>query len=183
MLTKKLFYLTVRICTAKINSRCEHSEVFQSAKIFTSPYTASQCVCVCVRRLMMLNYTKKVCSSVLLGEPATLFLFHKWRLFVFAISLSHFIHPFLLLLFIFLTSSYCYFINDPLLFSISLSHSSTPSFLRSLLLLALHSKLSRVANHYPQSQALNQRIFTLSVMRSPSLTLSLSHPVCVYLPG
>lgn len=47
----------------------------------------------------------------------------------------------------------------PLLFSASLSHFSVPFFLCSLLLVAHHSKLSRVGNYYPQSQALNQRIF------------------------
>lgn len=66
-----------------------------------------------------------------------------------------------------------------LLFSISLSHSSSPFFLCSLLLLAQHSKLSRVANHYPQSQALNQRIFTLSIMCSPSHSVSFSPSRCL----
>lgn len=47
----------------------------------------------------------------------------------------------------------------PLLFSASLSHFSVPFSLCSLLLVAHHSKLSRVGNYYPQSQALNQRIF------------------------
>lgn len=80
-------------------------------------------------------------------------------------------------------ASRCYFINDPLLFSISLSHFSTPFFFFKppppsfpppplpLSLLALHSGVSRAANHYPQSQAPNLFIFyTLTLSLKTSLS-------------
>lgn len=87
-----------------------------------------------------------------------------------AVSLSYFIYLFLFASLLFLSPApphllhlphliLLLFHKWPLLFSISLRHSSTPFFPCSLLLLALHSQLSRVANHYPQSLALNLRIF------------------------
>lgn len=146
------------------------------------------CVWVCVKTNNAKLHLKEASCSVLLGVTATLFLFHHFPYNLFfrlhpCISallpppslsppphLPHLSHLVLLL-----------FHKWPLLFSISLSYSSTSFFpLLFLLLLALHSKLSRVADHYPQSQALNQRIFTLSIMCSPSLSLSL--PVDVSLP-
>lgn len=79
----------------------------------------------------------------------------------------------------FFTTSCSHFINDPS-FSASLSQlhqrpNFSPHFSLFLALSWLSVEhLSRVANHYPQSQHLNQRFFTLFLMCPPSLTLLLT---------
>lgn len=132
------------------------------------------CLMVCVRGRIMLNYKKSTQFSLTTVDEDASLLFHPFLL-------SSLLFLLLLLFTICLTSSYSHFINDPS-FSQSLVATPAPIF---PLLSALHSKLSRVANHYPQSQALNLRTFTLSIMCSPSLTrssfLSLSKPPTISL--